>query len=193
LLWLLIPFGAFLGYASSLGEGKSVQAEVYGKGFWLKIGKKEYAYEYKDIRYIQRSLRSNGPTHESNVNITLTLINEEQVKLSVEENNLFLNFSKSLLEHHRDYRQDAMLEKYEKGESIDFESLKVSKAGIEIKGETFAWDEIAELVPTSKHGGSRDLYIKDGGGKTIGTIMRDAIYNDYLLNVILDQEGVKYH
>jgi hypothetical protein len=188
LLWLLLPLGAFRGYASSLGDGKRVEAEVYENGFRVKIGKKSYAYEYKEIRYIQRSLWSNGPTHETNVNITLTLLNGETIKLSVDENNLFLNFSKSLLEHHRDYRQDEMLEKYGKGEVLDFESLKVSKAGIEIKGGIFAWNSIFELIPTSKHGGSRDLYIKDIHGKTLGTVFRDAVYNDYLLNVILDEE-----
>jgi hypothetical protein len=115
------------------------------------------------------------------------------VKLSVDENNLFLNFSKMLLEHHRDYRQESMLSKYAKGETLNFESLQVNTSGIEINGKQLAWTEISELVPTSKAGGSRDLYIKDMQGKTMGTIFRDATYNDYLLNVILDQEGIRYH
>ena len=191
LLRILLPLGAFIGYASSLGEGTSVEAEVYEKGFRLRIGKKSYAYAYKDISCIQRSLWSNGVDKESAVNMVLTLLTGEEVKLGVDENDTFLHFSKMLLEQHRDCRQDELLQKYGKGETLDFDSLQVNKVGMEIRGKTFARTEISELVPAGKHD-NRQLSLKDSQGKVLEVISRDCMCNDYLFNVILEQEGISY-
>jgi hypothetical protein len=164
---------------------------VYEQGFWIAIGKKQYAYTYKEVSGIQRSLSRSNPTSESDVHLLLRLTNGEQVTFDVSENELFLNFSKMLMEEHCEYRQESMLERYRKGELLDFGDFQVNKRGIEIGKELIARTEISEVVSVSKNGASRQLQMKGQDGKTLASLWKDSMVNEYLFYSILDEEGIE--
>ena len=187
---IILPLLAGWWYASSLGAGKKLIAEIYEKGFRIARGKTEYLYEYKDIQHLRRRIYRPGPMDETTTTFEIVLKTEELVTIRIDDSNLFLNISKYISQKFAEYQWKTLVEKYEKGERIAFQSFDVDKIGINIQGEIIGRGDIAEFLPERKD--KRAVDIIGIEGKKIWSLHKDTIRDEYLFDLVLEHERKNY-
>ncbi|MDR2541197.1 MAG: hypothetical protein LBD11_05540 [Candidatus Peribacteria bacterium] len=82
LFWTVVFVGFIIYRIYHLRTVFSIQAEVFAKGFYLKHGSKEYAYEFKDIIHLQKAFFRGGNNQINSVLLVLHLASGEQIKIN---------------------------------------------------------------------------------------------------------------
>ena len=186
LFWLAVRWAILISWVIHIKKVFQTNAELFEKGFYLKMGSKEYAYEFKDINHIQKTFMRGNNNTITTVILTLHLKADEKIVINGSGSEVMITFAEALALHYAETKKIATFEAFKIGEKIWFGSIDMDKNFLYYNEQQFSRSDILEI---KKARTDRFIIVYDQAKKKLAKLDQNHILDEKLFEMLLSEVG----